>query len=306
MGVVTRAVGWLLALALGGAGLAACADEVAHEPAFSVVYAGEDDIDLAVVAGVIADRLRSAGQVGASAELSGDGERIAIDPGEGPLDLAATELLATRSGQLEFRPALAVMPASPDCDVTAGLIPGAEVILAEFDPDSGAQVVCYQLGPVELTDDAVESAAATFPQNAWVVNPVFLPGADGIDRFNAIAAACNAAAPTCPTRQLAIVVDGEVVSAPTINAPAFERDQIQIAGSLDEPGARALAAALDTEPLPSGLLACTTTTDCRSPERPTTTAGGSPATTAPPAAVTTTVPSGSTTAPVTTGTTAPG
>ncbi len=302
--IVVRAVGWLLFVAVAGLALIACGDEVVPEPEFSVVHAGQADVDLEVVAGVIADRLRSAGQVGASTEVSGDGERIAVDPGEGALDLDATELLATRAGHLEFRPVLAVIP--PGCDPTHAPQPDAEVLLAEFDADSGTQVACYQLGPVELTDDAVESAAATFPQNAWVVNPVFLAGADGIDRFNAIAAACNAATPTCPTRQLGIVVDGEVVSAPTVNASAFERDQIQIAGSFDESGAKALAAALDTEPLPSGLLACTTTTDCRSPERPTTAAGGSPATTAPLDAVTTTVPSGSTTVPFTAGTTAPG
>jgi preprotein translocase subunit SecD len=47
-----------------------------------------------------------------------------------------------------------------------------------------------------------------------------------------------------PLGQLALLVDGEVVTAPTITEPSYRRDQIQIAGTFDEDEAEALAAAL--------------------------------------------------------------
>ena len=50
--------------------------------------------------------------------------------------------------------------------------------------------------------------------------------------------------PTCPARQLGIVVDRTVISAPSINAPEFERDQISISGGFTQAEAEALAAGL--------------------------------------------------------------
>ena len=51
-------------------------------------------------------------------------------------------------------------------------------------------------------------------------------GADGIDQFNAIAAQCFPPSETCPTGQLAIVLDSVVQSAPTIQTASFETDDI--------------------------------------------------------------------------------
>lgn len=135
------------------------------------------------------------------------------------------------------------------------------VILPEVDPDcdidpadpTACWVARYWLGPTALKGDALSDASATFPNNQWVVNPIFKSGADGIDAFNEVAALCNTASPSCPTTQLAIVLDGVVISAPQINEPSFQRDQIQISGSFDEGSAKDLALVLRYGALPIEL-----------------------------------------------------
>jgi preprotein translocase subunit SecD len=119
--------------------------------------------------------------------------------------------------------------------------------------------VLYRLGPTKLTGQAVETAAANLTQSGeWAVSPVFRGGPDGIDLFNAVAAACYGGAPECPAQasgrgQLAIVLDGEVLSAPSINESSFSRDQIQISGSFTEEEAKNLAVGLRFGSLPIEL-----------------------------------------------------
>ena len=125
-----------------------------------------------------------------------------------------------------------------------------EVTLAD------SEGLVYQLGPTftsgdkTLEGEAVEDATAGLNQQGeWVVNPSFKGGEDGIDLFNAAASACYNGEPTCPAQQggrgqLAIVLDGEVLTAPSINEATFARDQIQISGSFDQESAQAVAVAL--------------------------------------------------------------
>jgi preprotein translocase subunit SecD len=122
--------------------------------------------------------------------------------------------------------------------------------------DDGVLVATYVLGPVALTGNALSGASAQLGGELgteWVVNPTFKGGADGIDQFNAVAAQCFAAQAACPSGQLAIVLDGRVISAPTIERPAFDADQITISGSFDEGGARDLATSLRYGALPVEL-----------------------------------------------------
>jgi preprotein translocase subunit SecD len=134
-----------------------------------------------------------------------------------------------------------------------------EVTLADSDG------LVYQLGPTftsgdkTLEGEAVEDATAGLNQQGeWVVNPSFKGGEDGIDLFNAAASACYNGEPTCPAQQggrgqLAIVLDGEVLTAPSINEATFARDQIQISGSFDQESAQAVAVALRYGSLPLNL-----------------------------------------------------
>ena len=101
---------------------------------------------------------------------------------------------------------------------------------------------CFQLDTAaDLDGRDVVDACAELVTGTWAVALEFF--ARGIDKFNDVAEACFVRAPSCPTGQLAIVVDGIVVSAPTIELPSFERDQIQISGDFDEAEAKDLALA---------------------------------------------------------------
>ena len=138
----------------------------------------------------------------------------------------------------------------------------AEVVLLG-QPDTDGTRVKYKLGPTLLTGRAIETASAGLANGKWVVNPVYKDGKDGIDLFNKAAALCNAGAPECPgiaageggaqVGQLAVVLDGEVISAPAINAASFSRDQIQISGSFTEQSSKDLALALRYGSLPLEL-----------------------------------------------------
>jgi preprotein translocase subunit SecD len=123
----------------------------------------------------------------------------------------------------------------------------------------------YTLGPVALTGEAVEGATAGLSGTRWTVSPVFKGGEDGIDKFNEIAATCyNATEGVCPglgsdeqgtpRGLLGIVLDDEVLSAPSINVASFARDEIEISGDFDRESSEALAVALRFGSLPIELV----------------------------------------------------
>jgi preprotein translocase subunit SecD len=100
------------------------------------------------------------------------------------------------------------------------------------------------------------SVALGFTGSGWEVNPTFRAGDAGINQFNEAARICfNGDLNICPTRRLAIVLDHQVISAPSINAESFARDQIVISGAFEEEEARLLAEALRFGALPLELEA---------------------------------------------------
>jgi preprotein translocase subunit SecD len=134
------------------------------------------------------------------------------------------------------------------------LDPTASVYLPQC--EAGALVAVYQVGPVALKGDSLSTARATLQSTTseWVVNPVFKGGADGIGLFNTAAAQCYNRESACPSGQLAIVLDGRVISAPTIQTPSFQADQIQITGGpFTEREAKDLATSLKYGALPVEL-----------------------------------------------------
>ncbi len=147
--------------------------------------------------------------------------------------------------------------APPDEGEGAGAVPltsreddkaDATVILPGKEDGDGP----YQLGPSLATGRIVSSASAEF-QNEWVVALSMKGGANGIDAFNGIAAECFNRSQVCPTGQLAIVLDSVVQSAPNIEQPSYERDQIQISGTFSEGDAKDLALVLRYGSLPVEL-----------------------------------------------------
>jgi len=102
---------------------------------------------------------------------------------------------------------------------------------------------CLTLGAGAVGMDTVDQAQADLQNGAWVVRLLLTDA--GIDRFTNVARQCfDRAPPDCGNGQLAIVVGGRVQSAPAVDEPSYEADQIQISGAFDEAEARALAEAV--------------------------------------------------------------
>lgn len=89
-------------------------------------------------------------------------------------------------------------------------------------------------------DCAIEAAA---PAASWSVG--FTISDEALRRFNDAATRCYERSPTCPSGEIAIVVDGAVVSAPVIQVPTFESGSFSVGGDLSEAEARELASRLD-------------------------------------------------------------
>ncbi len=133
------------------------------------------------------------------------------------------------------------------------------VVLPGYDPKTKKMDMLYELGPTFVTGSGLSSASSDLNQSGqWEVRPVFKSGAKGIDLFNAGAAKCYAGDQTvCPTKQMAIVLDNRVLTAPTIDNPSFAADQITISGSFTESEVHDIATALRYGALPVPLVAQT-------------------------------------------------
>jgi len=109
----------------------------------------------------------------------------------------------------------------------------------------------YLVGPVSATGQVFSNdATADIINGQWVVLANLRGGAGGEDLWNFIASQCYSGSATCPTRQLAIVLDGEVISAPVVEQPSFAGGDVQISGSFSEREARDLAKILQFGAVP--------------------------------------------------------
>ena len=244
-----------------------------------------DTIDQAIA--IIRQRIDAIGV--AEPEITRQGSNILIQiPGVKDKERALE--LVGQTAELQFRPVLANVPIDPqeattttsgDPAATTTTAPGAPT--TTIDPtktvgglsldvcttgltaeeinatgqavlpqcQDGVLVGSYAVGPVSLTGSALETARANLGETGqWVVAPTFKSGSDGIGGFNAVAGQCFSKGSTCPTGQLAIVLDGRVLSAPSINSQSFKADQIEISGSFTERTAKDLATALKYGALP--------------------------------------------------------
>ncbi len=206
----------------------------------------------------------------AEPEISRQGNTIVVDlPGVEQQERALE--LVGQTAELRFRPVLAsVGVASPfpipeDCPEELTIPENDDPTTIVLLPSLDGEFLC--LGPSLLTGNALETASASIAGglltgggSAWQVNPTFREGPDGIDLFNEAAVLCNTQAPECPSARLAIVLDGLVQSAPSINVPFFNRDQIQITGSFMAEEAEDLATTLRFGALPVELEAQQTRT----------------------------------------------
>jgi preprotein translocase subunit SecD len=106
------------------------------------------------------------------------------------------------------------------------------------------------VGPAEGTGAVFENdASANIIQGGWGVSVGLSDGPDGRDTWNALASKCYNGDPSCPTRRLAIELDGEIISAPSVNQPSFTTG-VDITGQFTESEARDLARVLKSGSLP--------------------------------------------------------
>jgi preprotein translocase subunit SecD len=92
-------------------------------------------------------------------------------------------------------------------------------------------------------------AIADIIGGGWGVRVGLRNGAEGADVWNQLAAQCASATAACPSRQLAIELDGEIISAPTVENVNFTNG-VQITGSFSESEAKDLANVLRSGSLP--------------------------------------------------------
>jgi len=133
----------------------------------------------------------------------------------------------------------APLPVQPTDTTGQEVLPGAKDGLA------------YLVGPVAASGQVfTNDASADIVNGQWVVIANLRGGPGGEGAWNSIAAQCYSGTEVCPTRQLAIVLDGEVISAPVVEQPSFTGGNVQISGSFTEKEARDLAKILQFGAVP--------------------------------------------------------
>ena len=113
------------------------------------------------------------------------------------------------------------------------------------------QGVAYVVGPAGASGKVFKNdARADVQTGEWTVVVSLRSGADGDVQWNKMAAACFNRTEQCPTGQLAMVLDGTVISAPSVNEPEFTGGSVQISGSFTADEARDLAKILEFGAVP--------------------------------------------------------
>ena len=127
--------------------------------------------------------------------------------------------------------------------------PKKPLVTCEWDPETKIAQK-YLLSAAMIEGNQLDSAAAQIPQNSvnYVVSLDF--DGDGTDAFSKISEALVCPSGTVPPcRQFAVVLDGQVLSAPTMNS-LITNGQAQIEGNFTQASAKSLATSLKYGALP--------------------------------------------------------
>lgn len=167
----------------------------------------------------------------------------------GPVALRRVADAVAARGVLEFRPVLAMMVPGASARISSDGVasdPHGVVLPARSGHSANARFV---VGPVAVTG-GVRRASARFVTGGmgWSVDLSLASGA--LRRFNDLATAGVSRPP--PQNQVAIVLDGVVLSAPAFVAAQFSGD-IQISGDFTHAEARTFAALLNTGASPASV-----------------------------------------------------
>jgi preprotein translocase subunit SecD len=198
--------------------------------------------DLTVVRDLIRDELEGLGI--AEPDVRVEGTNIVVDL-PGVRDQAQALAAVDVAGIVTLRPVLNCVPGATAAELTAGAAAGQTAL----DLVDGSQA-CL-VGPAGGTGEvfARGSAQAVIDQQTgqWIVSVDLR--SEGQVAWNALAQQCFDGSPTCPSRQLAIVLDDVIQSAPTVNQPSFSTG-VQISGAFTETEVRDLARVLNRGAFP--------------------------------------------------------
>lgn len=153
-----------------------------------------------------------------------------------PVSTSPSTVAATPSST----PSLAEVMASQDAND-----PNATVVLLGKNGD------VFSAGPAGASGLVFSNdASAEVNNGSWSVVVGLLKGSAGEDVWNALSTRCFNKDATCPTGQIAIALDGTVISAPVVQQAVFTGGNVQISGSFTEAEARDLAKILEFGAVP--------------------------------------------------------
>lgn len=157
----------------------------------------------------------------------------------------ATTVAPTDEGTNDAGDAATTSDGEGSGDEGTGLAPGQTVLPGQGDG------LLYLLGPAEATGEVFSSdSSAQIDAGEWVVVAQLRGGAAGEDLWNALAAKCFEGGAECPTKSIAIILDGQVISAPVVQTPSFTGGSVQITGDFSESEAQDLAKILQFGAVP--------------------------------------------------------
>jgi preprotein translocase subunit SecD len=170
--------------------------------------------------------------------------------------------LIGQTAQLEFREVLRVIApgdrAYDRTEITPGSPRNSRVVFVG-ENEAGGEPVKYRLGPVLMTGEVIDRAVARFVDPVTVQNPQdagwqvrFDLNEQGATRFAQITKDLAPPTPGLPGKQLAIVLDRRVESAPNVNEE-IPGGTGTISGGFTDPEAKDLALVLRTGALPVQL-----------------------------------------------------
>ena len=133
----------------------------------------------------------------------------------------------------------------PGTDPDTGLEPGQTVLPGRKDG------LIYLLGPAEATGEVFSNDATVQVEGgSFSVLANLRDGVAGEVPWNTLAKKCYDGGDECPTKAIAIVLDGEVISAPQVQTPNFNNGTVSITGNFTRAEAEELAKILQFGAVP--------------------------------------------------------
>ncbi|MDX3834004.1 preprotein translocase subunit SecD [Streptomyces europaeiscabiei] len=205
-------------------------------------------------AGLMRDRAADAGLTGVEVKVEGTKQITVVGPADWQKALESFGAPA----ELAFRPVLSQSPTENEAACRAVVVDASPSQPLTACGELQDALYTYELGPVALPGTDVSDAEADIdPERGagWFVALEFTSA--GAKKFADITG--RLAQQTPPQNQFAIVLDGTVVSAPSVST-AIAGGKAEISGSFTRQEAEELAANLDTGALPVRLTVSSVTT----------------------------------------------